>query len=280
MNSFSSGAAANSKGSAGLLQTTPVPYILPAAPGLLVLHQNERISPADTRSLGSVGIGKTASLAFMLHNSGIEDLTGIALSINGADAADFSLQTRPPATLAGGASATFSVKFTSSSTAVRNARLNIASNDPSRPAFPLDLTASGFVVTPVPEIVVEQPAKTDLIDGKAIRSFGAVTLGRASNTRTFIVRNTGKAPLENLFITAGGKNAGDFLVLTPKIATIPAGGKITFRVIFKPKGTGARSATLRIMSNDADESPFDIKLVGQGTKGAKKGGDKSLAGGE
>ena len=40
----------------------------------------------------------------------------------------------------------------------------------------------------------------------------------------------------------------------------------TFTVTFKPKHTGSRSETIYIKSNDADENPFSIKLVGAGVK--------------
>jgi hypothetical protein len=38
----------------------------------------------------------------------------------------------------------------------------------------------------------------------------------------------------------------------------------TFVVIFTPTGPGPRGTTLRIFSNDEDESPFDITLTGTG----------------
>jgi hypothetical protein len=40
-------------------------------------------------------------------------------------------------------------------------------------------------------------------------------------------------------------------------------------VTFKPKGTGARTTTLRIASNDEDEGVFEIKLTGNATAAAK-----------
>jgi hypothetical protein len=37
-------------------------------------------------------------------------------------------------------------------------------------------------------------------------------------------------------------------------------------VVFKHKSTGARNAIINVISNDPDESHFDIKLTGQGVK--------------
>jgi hypothetical protein len=42
------------------------------------------------------------------------------------------------------------------------------------------------------------------------------------------------------------------------------GANNTFKVTFKPTASGTRSATLKILSNDANENSFDIQLDGTG----------------
>lgn len=44
------------------------------------------------------------------------------------------------------------------------------------------------------------------------------------------------------------------------------GENVEFAVKFKPSSKGARKASIKITSNDMDESPFDIKLAGSGVK--------------
>ncbi len=114
-----------------------------------------------------------------------------------------------------------------------------------------------------PEIAVEQPEGSDLPDGSAVVDFGAALTTRSA-TRSFTVRNTGAANLTGLGISFDGPHAADFRVTTRPFAPVPPLGVTTFTVEFGPSGSGTRSATLRLSSNDSDESPFDIDLTGNG----------------
>lgn len=116
-----------------------------------------------------------------------------------------------------------------------------------------------------PDITVEQPAGSPMADGSAKRSFGTVSAGESA-LRTFTVRNDGTARLSNLAITKNGLHAADFTVTASAKTILKPGASTTFKVTFSPKAAGTRSATIHIQSNDADESPFDIKLGGEGVK--------------
>jgi uncharacterized delta-60 repeat protein len=118
---------------------------------------------------------------------------------------------------------------------------------------------------PVPEIAVEQPAGTNLIDGAATIDFGNVVLGTSGTARTFIITNTGTTDLSGLAITMDGDHPGDFAVGTPATTTLTPGTSTTFTVTFSPVNPGTRNAVLHLASNDADENPFDIALTGAGT---------------
>jgi hypothetical protein len=118
----------------------------------------------------------------------------------------------------------------------------------------------------VPEIVVEQPEFTGIKAGCAKRSFGTAAVGGKGITRTFTIRNNGTANLEILSITPAGPHAGDFHISIPSQTRIEPTATATFIVIFKPKAAGTRRASLEIRSNDTNESPFDIKLAGQGAQ--------------
>lgn len=141
---------------------------------------------------------------------------------------------------------------------------------PSGSTTPATLTSAAVTVTvdlpKAPEIVVQQPKGSGLTDGAAKRSFGTVKVGGTSSARTFTIKNTGNAKLRGLAITKNGANAKDFIVTGPEKTALAAGASTTFKVVFKPKARGSRSAAIHIKSNDADENPFDIKLIGQGAK--------------
>ena len=123
----------------------------------------------------------------------------------------------------------------------------------------LDLPASANQ----PEIVVQQPAGTGIIDGSS-KKFGTLTLGSAGKSKIFTVKNTGRAKLTGLVLTKNGTHARDFAATQPVKSSLAPGESTTFRVTFQPKAIGIRYAAIHIKSNDADENPFDIRLTGAG----------------
>ena len=113
-----------------------------------------------------------------------------------------------------------------------------------------------------PEIAVEQPKGSGMVDGKVIKNFGTFKVGKSGITRTFTIRNNGNAPLTRLSITKTGLNTKDFIVTAPLVSTLHPGATTSFKVTFKPTAKGTRTAAIRINNNDPDENPFDIKLTG------------------
>lgn len=116
-----------------------------------------------------------------------------------------------------------------------------------------------------PEIAIEQPVNTNLIDGSASIDFGSLATG-ASTALTFTLRSTGTIPLLNLSVTKDGTNNSDF-TLSALPTVLEDNTSTTFTVTFTPSAAGARSAVIHITSNDANESPFDITLTGTATAG-------------
>ena len=115
-----------------------------------------------------------------------------------------------------------------------------------------------------PEIAVQQPAGSELTDALSKRSFGTVKTGLRSVTKTFTIRNAGNATLSGLAISRTGHHSADFIVGTLAKTSLVPGASTTFTVRFAPRAKGTRSAAIQIRSNDADENPFDIPLVGLG----------------
>lgn len=110
-----------------------------------------------------------------------------------------------------------------------------------------------------PEIVVEQPAGFPLVAGAS-----SVGMAVVSNTsKTFTIRNTGTANLTGLAVSLQGANAGYFSLGSLGASTLAPGASTTFTATVPPPQStpvGFQSATMRIVSNDADESPFDVTL--------------------
>lgn len=115
-----------------------------------------------------------------------------------------------------------------------------------------------------PEIAIEQPVNTNLVDGSASIDFGTAPQGSSLTALTFTLRSTGTIPLLNLGVTKDGTNSSDF-TLSALPTVLEDNTSTTFTVTFTPSATGTRSAAIHIASNDADESLFDITLTGTGT---------------
>lgn len=117
-----------------------------------------------------------------------------------------------------------------------------------------------------PEIAVEEPLGTDLLDNSATTiDFGIVNTGSSSVAKTFTIKNTGTGSLSVGTITKDGDNPGDFAVnQTGTSSSVNPDGNTNFTVTFSPGAAGARSAVIHIPNGDGNENPFDIKLSGTG----------------
>lgn len=117
----------------------------------------------------------------------------------------------------------------------------------------------------IPDISVQQPLGSNLVDGVAKKSFGSKPIHTPSAAKTFTISNVGTSPLTGLVISEDGANPASFIVSALAKTTLAPGEKTTFTVIFKPVAIGTRTAAIHISSNDPNENPFDIKLTGLGT---------------
>lgn len=115
----------------------------------------------------------------------------------------------------------------------------------------------------LPELAVEHPAGTGHANGQGVLTFGTTATGAASLPESVLVRNLGAGALSSITCSLTGSQAGEFILDT---ANVPAGvdpnrtGAIAVR--YSPTAAGSATAVLRIVSNDPDESPFEITLVG------------------
>lgn len=112
-----------------------------------------------------------------------------------------------------------------------------------------------------PEIQVEQPAASPLTDGLGTVNFRAST--GSPDVKSFVIKNVGTLGLKRISVRKTGINSGDFNISQPLSTTLGPGATTTFNVSFSSSTAGIRTASLRVVSNDADENPFDIALEGE-----------------
>lgn len=204
---------------------------------------------------GTVTTGGTATRTLTIHNDGTALLSVASISVSPPFSASFS------GNIPELSSRDVMITFAPTTAGPFNETLTVNSNKTSGSNTASVLGAG--VLPPAPEIGVEQPTGTNLTDGASSVSFGSVTVG-GNMTLSFTVKNTGNANLIGVGVAINGTNAGDFSLVTSPSGTVSPGGSTTFTVRFAPGVAAARTAALRISSNDANENPFDINLNGTG----------------
>jgi trimeric autotransporter adhesin len=188
--------------------------------------------------------------AVTLSNNGGAALTGIAVSITGAEAGDFSQTDTCAGTLNPGLSCTITVTFKPTVVGARSAQVSIADNSLGSPQT-VALSGNGISGTP-----------KDVLNPNAL-TFTSELVGVASTPQTITLSNmTGTAPLSIAVngIAIGGAEAGDFSATNTCGVTASTGGTVavgatcSINVTFKPTSATplARTAAITLTDNAAD----------------------------
>lgn len=111
-----------------------------------------------------------------------------------------------------------------------------------------------------------EPSTADGTDlGNAVVSEGPVT-------QTFVVHNVGDGRLwflDDPGIKVVGGEEGEFSVNNVSTASIGAHSSIAFTLSFSPAAAGLRKATIVILTDDGDETPFEFDVQGVGLSVAR-----------
>jgi hypothetical protein len=114
-------------------------------PGIVVQQPagTNLVNGVGTINFGSVAVGTSTNLIFTILNIGGANLTGLGVTINGANAAMFNVTTNPAALVAPGGSTTFTVRFAPTSTGAKDPALHIANNDINNNPFNIEIAGTG-----------------------------------------------------------------------------------------------------------------------------------------
>ena len=220
----------------GLAPATPAVTVMPASPIML---------PSTTQGATSAPVVVTVT------NSGNATLNVSAVTLIGANAADFALasNTCTGAAVAPNGTCTVGISFTPGATGVRQASLQITDNAPASPQS-FALTGTGNASTPA---LVISPASVAV----------AATQGTASNPTNIVISNSGTAPLHVSGVVFGGVNVSEFInPSNPCVgAPITASNPCTISVTFAPLGVDTRTETVTI-TDDAPNSPQSFTVSG------------------
>jgi hypothetical protein len=211
--------------------------------------------PFGTLAVGSVSPLQTVTV----RNNGTASLILGTITLGGANPSQFtkvgSKDLCSGVTLAPTQTCTVGLKFKPTSTGAKSATLTIPSNDPVTSVVTVTLSGTG---SGTPVIFVSPTSMT----------FGTVAVGSTSTLQNVTVRNDGTADLILGTIALGGANADQFKQAAAQDlcsgVTLAPTQTCTVGVKFKPTSTGSKSATLVILSNDANEASVTVTLSGTG----------------
>jgi len=147
---------------------------------------------------------------------------------------------------------TIGVTFSPSASGARSATLTITSN-----------SATGSDTVPLTGVGV-QPASTLAPTSLA---FNSLRIGTQSAAQAVTVTNSGNGTLNVTGVSLQGANGGDFAFTNGCLAPLAPGPGCTISVTFTPTATGARNASLQILT-DTPQSPQTVALAGTGIASA------------
>lgn len=205
----------------------------------------------ESVDFGEVVAGETSTVALTLTNDGLDllQISGGALSDGTAGVFSFSLD---PLELDVDESTTLEVSFTPTAFASYADTLALSWNHDEDSPTLVPLVGIGVDIDR-PDI---ESDPSDCLD------FGTVAPGSTA-TEVLRIRNTGE---DDLIIDDTQLVGSGAFVLQPDLdgITVSAGGTSTALVKYSPLSADGDSATYSIYSNDPDESPFEICLIGNG----------------
>jgi hypothetical protein len=212
------------------------------------------LTPATLKFV-STKVGSTSAAKIVtLKNTGgtVLKITAGGIKIGGANATSFIKTTTCGTTVAAGGSCTISLSFKPLVAGALTASLTVADNAAGSPQ---SVSMSGTATAVVPVVLLTPKTVT----------FLSTTVGAASAVKVVTLKNTGKGVLN---ITTGGikitgAQATSFTKTTTCGTTVAPAASCTISITFKPKATGAATASLTVADNAAT-SPQTVSMKGTG----------------
>lgn len=197
-------------------------------------------------AFGSVVVGATISRTFTVSNAKTQPLAGLALTVNGANAADFTVTGALGSTVLNqGESTTFTITFAPSAGGARAAAVHIASNDPDENPFDVALTGTGdttFQITTQPGSAVVTAGSPVTFSAAALplpatiqwRKNGAPIAGATQTTFTIAAAKLTDAAAYSAVARQGAVSLTSIIAQLgvvanppPKVMVVAAGGTTT-----------------------------------------------------
>ena len=222
------------------------------APEIKVFGNSKSISDgdsspreADHTDFESVDFdGGTITRTFTIENTGDGPLSltaSPAVTITGANAADFTVVDQPDAVIAAGATTTFQVQFDPSAIGERTATVNFANDDSDENPFDFEIVGTGIEVIPVLPVVTAEAPDADAAEPGV--DTGAFTVIRTGDTDTDLTIS--------YTVTGTASSGADYNALSGSV-TIPTGSSsalVTVTVIDDAEEEDTETVVLNISTS-------------------------------
>ncbi len=199
----------------------------------------------------------------LLRNDGTGILTVTSVTKTGLNAADFTVSpSLATASVLPGTPFPFTITFTPTTTGLKNAVIHITSNDANGDETIFDIPVTGCGC--MPEIsIYSQLAGNWLTDNVGGIKFGNVATCGSAQDHIYIFNEGCDCDLHISAWTITGPNASEFHLINPPSlpVTVPS-GPLVLDVEFAPTSPGNKTAVLHVVSDDGDETSFEIGLFG------------------
>ena len=238
------------------MTTTTPPEITVSGNGALISDGDITPTWVDGTDFGSAPLGgATISRTFTVRNDGTGTLVLGAVTVP----TGFTLTEGLSASLAPGASDTFTVHLDTAVAGTKSGYIFIQNDDPDE--HPYNFAIVGVV--PAPEVTVlgngisiaDGDASPNTSDGT---DFGGVFQGDLALRHTFTVRNDGA-----LTLTLGAVTVPTgFTLIDGLSASLAPGVSDTFTVQLDTATKGTKAGDISFSTNDSDENPFNFRITG------------------
>jgi hypothetical protein len=130
--------------SAGTAYGSDKSFITLTAPEMNLKQGATDIADGGSYDYGSHTSGTNADVLFTIENTGTADLTlTTPLTLGGADAGEYSIQSQPSSPIAASGTTTFTIRFSPTSVGAKTATIAIANNDSDENPYDLTLNGNG-----------------------------------------------------------------------------------------------------------------------------------------
>lgn len=214
----------------------------------VILAASQSITP-PALDFGSIAAGASAERTVTVRNTGTAPLRLFASS---ATNPRFSVSSPGlPVTVGVGGQLDLRVRFAPAAAGAQTGSVVISTSDRIKRSASITVSGTGG-----------NPEGPEIDPWPAAFNFGRVVL-QQTRSMTLTVKNTGTASLS---VTSASATPTAFTVSSPSLPlSVPPGSQQNVEVRFTPNSVTVFRGSLTLASNDADESPLTIELLGEGT---------------